>query len=107
MADAPVQIHSALRQIWVKNLPQTRERMALLTRAAEHLREGRLPAELRTEAHSTAHKLAGSLGMFGYGSASQHARALEHLLQGEATAAPAEMEQHLQALQAALQGALD
>ena len=69
-----------LASVWQRNLPVLRDRLALLDRAAALAAERMLTAPLRRDAAMTAHKLAGSLGMFGYGEASRVARVLEELL---------------------------
>ena len=51
--------------------------MAILERAAA----GPLPEELRSEAADVAHKLAGSLGMFGYQRGTEISRDLELVLE--------------------------
>ena len=61
------------------------ERLAQLDAAAAAAHTGTLTPEARTEAESTAHKLSGSLGMFGFQTGTECARALEAELQ---TAAP-------------------
>ncbi|WP_146072243.1 Hpt domain-containing protein [Bryocella elongata] len=68
--------------IWERNLPLMRERLDLLDRATLAVEEGSLAPELRSEAASTAHKLAGSLGMYGYAEGTDLARHLEHALAG-------------------------
>jgi HPt (histidine-containing phosphotransfer) domain-containing protein len=81
MSDTPAQptpMSDGIRAIWQRGLPLTRERMALLRHAATQLSGTRaLDADLRGQALATAHKLAGSLGMFGFAAATQHARAIE------------------------------
>jgi len=67
-----------LASLWQKNLPMLRERLALLEAAAQAAEAGTLTEEQRHEAGSTAHKLAGSLGTFGYPRGTELARALEH-----------------------------
>lgn len=52
--------------------------------AAVALREGRLTSELRHAGYYDAHKLAGSLGTFGYWNGSRVAREIEELLRGSA-----------------------
>ena len=69
-----------LAQLWEKSLPVLRERLAQLEAAAEPNRT--LSAEARREAANTAHKLAGSLGMFGYPKGTALARELEVLFEG-------------------------
>lgn len=98
---------AALAAIWERQRPQTRERVALLRRAANTLAETRtIDPELRTEALDVAHKLAGSLGMFGYGSATDAARAIEQELEHTSLPQPERLEQQVNALEAALADAL-
>jgi HPt (histidine-containing phosphotransfer) domain-containing protein len=66
-----------LASLWEKNLPVLRERLDALDTAAKAAEKSSLTSEQRHEAASTAHKLAGSLGMFGYPKGTDLARALE------------------------------
>jgi HPt (histidine-containing phosphotransfer) domain-containing protein len=92
-------ISAAIQAIWQRNLPQTRERVALLQRAASQLTETRtLDTELHTEALSTAHKLAGSLGMFGFTAGTEHARAIEAELSHPGLPQPERLQAHVDAL---------
>lgn len=101
MADVPMQ--AALAAIWKKNLQQTRDRLTLLQRAAEHLSTTRtLEEDLRANAVSTAHKMAGSLGMFGLHSATEAARAIEHSLDHEGLPQPERLQEQVDALAAIL-----
>jgi HPt (histidine-containing phosphotransfer) domain-containing protein len=79
MSDAN-SIAAALASLWERNLPVLLARLDLLTKAAA---ADPLPDELRLEAVGVAHKLAGSLGMFGYNEATTIARSLEHTLEHE------------------------
>ena len=63
--------------LWERNQPQVLERLALLDRAAA----GPLAQPFQQEAAATAHKLAGSLGMFGFHEGTRLARELELLLE--------------------------
>lgn len=63
--------------LWQRNQPQVLRRLALLDQAAT----GPLTATLQQEAAATAHKLAGSLGMFGFHEGTRVARELEQLLE--------------------------
>ena len=74
---------SLLAAIWLRNRPLVEGRLALLERAAAAAAEGTFNEELREEASHTAHKLAGSLGMFGFPRGSEIARRLEMLLESE------------------------
>jgi HPt (histidine-containing phosphotransfer) domain-containing protein len=95
----PVAIPAALQAIWERNLPQTRERVALLQRAAAQLSHTRtLDADLHSEALSLAHKLAGSLGMFGFAAGTEHARAIEAELSHGGLPQPERLQSHVDAL---------
>ena len=79
MPDSPQsKISSALAAIWQRNQPQVLERLAALDRAAH---ANPLPALLQQEAAATAHKLAGTLGMFGFTRGTEIARELEQHLE--------------------------
>ena len=69
-----------LKELWRRKLPAVREHLTLLDRTAEMLQDASLTAPLRTDAAISAHKLAGSLGMFGFPEGTRIARSLEHLL---------------------------
>jgi HPt (histidine-containing phosphotransfer) domain-containing protein len=69
-----------LATLWLRNRPLLEERLAMLDRAASSAANGTLLEELREEAADTAHKLAGSLGMYGYDHGTRLARQLELLL---------------------------
>ena len=83
MNDADDKTASLLAALWLRNLPLVEGRLALLDRAAAAIADGALTEELREEASHTAHKLAGSLGMYGYDEGTRIAREMEALL-GEA-----------------------
>ena len=63
--------------LWQRNQPQVLERLALLDQAASDA----LTPLLQQEAVATAHKLAGSLGMFGFHEGTRLARELEQLFE--------------------------
>jgi HPt (histidine-containing phosphotransfer) domain-containing protein len=73
-------IANALDAMWVKYLPDIRERVSVLDAAAEALAAGNLTEEVRTAAQSAAHKLAGTLGTFGLQQGTDLARELESRL---------------------------
>lgn len=73
-----------LATIWQRNLPLVRQRVGMLRSAAAQSNAGPLAPEVRREASCIAHKLAGSLGMFGYGAGSDIAKNLELLLDSNA-----------------------
>lgn len=59
----------------------TLSRLDLFDAAALAARDGTLTEDVRAWAASTAHKMAGSLGMFGYKRGTDIARELEQLLE--------------------------
>ena len=60
-----------------------RDQLRTLERALETLDAATLTPPLRSDAAMAAHKLAGSLGMFGYNEGTQFARQLEACLDSE------------------------
>ena len=84
MSTAPPSPADATRQLlatlWERNRPLFLERIAELDAASEACAHHTLTPDARHSAMSTAHKLAGSLGMFGYPEGTELARKLEVLL---------------------------
>ncbi len=80
-----------LASVWQRNLPLVRQRLCALRSAAELSHSGSLTAPVRVEAAEIAHKLAGSLGMFGFPAGSDIAKHLEMLLDGEAPLSAVEL----------------
>jgi HPt (histidine-containing phosphotransfer) domain-containing protein len=72
-----------LATLWERNLPVLRDRLAELAAAVDAARNGTLRTEARESACSVAHKLAGSLGMFGYAAGTAAARRMEQRLDGD------------------------
>lgn len=102
-ADAvPEATRKMLGALWEKNIPIVRGRVDELREAAEAACAANLSPEARRGAEGTAHKLAGSLGMFGYQRGTVIAREMEQLLEGES---PLDA-QRLQALARDLQAEL-
>jgi HPt (histidine-containing phosphotransfer) domain-containing protein len=77
----PEAITRLMATLWESNLPVLRERLDLLDRAAAAASAGSLSPTLRKDTISIAHKLAGSLGMFGYPEGTECARRIEQHLQ--------------------------
>ena len=71
---------AAIERLWVQFLPQMHERVDTLATAAGSVAAGTLSQEQRQGAQAAAHKLAGSLGMYGYDHGTRLARQLELLL---------------------------
>ena len=67
--------------LWERSVPILNDRLHGLDVACEAAVLGRLSPIMRRGAADTAHKLAGSLGMFGYPRGTEVAREIEHLLE--------------------------
>jgi HPt (histidine-containing phosphotransfer) domain-containing protein len=80
MEDAKRKTESLLAAIWVRQRPLIKERLLTLDRAAAAAAAGTLELGLQEEAAGNAHKLAGSLGLYGYDEGTRIARELEVLL---------------------------
>jgi HPt (histidine-containing phosphotransfer) domain-containing protein len=76
----PDQIDEILAQLWRKNLPTIRERLDLMDKFSTAAASGSLDEPTRLEALSIAHKLAGSLGMYGYQQGTEVASKMERIL---------------------------
>lgn len=73
-------INKVIADLWQRNLPILRERLDLLDQIARIALAGTLPEASRMEALNIAHKLSGSLGMFGYQEGTEIARSMELIL---------------------------
>jgi hypothetical protein len=73
------QIDAVLAELWKKNLPTIRERLDLLDEFASAASTGKLAEGTRVEALGIAHKLAGSLGMYGYQQGTEIASKMERI----------------------------
>jgi len=74
------QIDDIIAQLWQKNLPAIRERLDLLDQFGSAACSGSLEEHTRLEALNIAHKLAGSLGMYGYQQGTEVASKMERIL---------------------------
>jgi DNA-binding response OmpR family regulator len=74
-------VEAATSKVWEKFQGKMLAQIAILGEAAVALNAGNLTAELQQEAKQEAHKLAGSLGIFGFMEGSRLAKKLEELLQ--------------------------
>jgi chemotaxis protein histidine kinase CheA len=100
--DEKERIRQSMAAIWQRSLPLIQERLDALDHAAELAAAGTLTAEDRQAAASNAHKLAGSVGMFGYMEGTELARRLETTLEAEDLANPLLLRELSVALRAAL-----
>ncbi len=70
-----------LSRVWKKHRESYLQRVTFLEQALKALEDGCLEAVLERQALEQAHTLAGSLGSFGFGQASQYCRQIEQILQ--------------------------
>ncbi len=91
-----------LAALWERNLPVLRERFAQLELAAAAARAGTMTQPQRDGAIATAHKLAGSLGMFGYPEGTECARRIEQQLEASGPVDALRFGEDVAAMQAAL-----
>lgn len=80
MSDPASIVAARLAELWRKSLPTTLERLAALRTACEALGCNPANAEARTTGREAAHKLSGSLGVFGLPRGTELAAAMEDLL---------------------------
>lgn len=97
------QTQAAIAELWESFKGPILERLTLLEDAIAALEQGRLSEDIRSEGQRAAHKLVGSLGMFGYPQGSEIARLMEILFQSEGCRDKGgELRSHLKQLQALL-----
>ena len=101
----PNPLAEAMNRLWEKHLPQMRERVNTLQRAAESLANGTLTAAEQQEAAADAHKLAGVLGTFGLAHGTELAREAEALCESTLCGDPAAISR-LGVIAGQLQGAI-
>ncbi|MBV9774818.1 MAG: response regulator [Gemmatimonadetes bacterium] len=83
-ADSRTQLSAAVTGLWERFRGTVLGRVDAVEDAAIALLEGRLDEELRRHATREAHKLAGSVGTFGFAEGSRIAREIEGMLEGSA-----------------------
>jgi HPt (histidine-containing phosphotransfer) domain-containing protein len=105
-ATAAAQAQASAARVWVQFRDVIFDRLAAVESAATALRRATLTPEIRQKAVLEAHRLAGSLGMFGLADGTRVAREIEHLLDEQAVLAP-EAPRQLVDLAAALRRELE
>ena len=88
--------------LWDRSLPIIYERLNSLDLACQAAVLDELTPTIRSSAADTAHKLAGSLGMFGYPRGTELAREIEHLLESDGAVDAAALRQLVLALRSSL-----
>ncbi|MGH2458811.1 MAG: response regulator [Chloroflexota bacterium] len=84
------QISSAVAALWDRFRDANLDRVAVLDAAAQALEAGQLDLDTRRHAEREAHKLAGSVGTFGFTRGSELAREIERFLRPGASQAPSD-----------------
>lgn len=74
------QIDALLAELWQRNRPLLEERLSVLDRAAIEVKAGALNEATRIEALDIAHKLSGTLGLFGCNGGTDICREIEKIL---------------------------
>lgn len=97
VAERAKRVTKAIKQAEAKFKSATWERLADLERLAVALTETKITQELLTTARNSAHKLAGSLGGFGYSQGSRLAKEIELAIASNLTE-PERVKQYLQLL---------
>jgi HPt (histidine-containing phosphotransfer) domain-containing protein len=77
------ELEELLAGLWEQRRPNVMERVEFLAELAASA-DGGLSADVREKGRQEAHKLAGSLGSFGFPTASDHARIVERELMDDA-----------------------
>jgi len=96
-----------LRDIWLQSREIIEGRLAILGEAVQMLERGELTAAKRAEAMTAAHKLTGSLGMFGHRKASSIAGEIEARLEQDASVKDSDIPGLVKSLERALAGAFE
>ena len=76
-------LSAAIDRLWIRFLPEIRERVGVLDAAAEACAASQLTDQQREAAHAAAHKLAGTLGTFNLARGTELAREFELLFAGK------------------------
>ncbi len=74
------ELSDAIASIWEQNKDEVHNRLQRLSQFTEALKADRLSPDLHQKSQSTAHKLAGSLGCYGFKDGSRIAREIELIL---------------------------
>lgn len=82
-------VESGVTRVWGEVVEKIEERVAVIEQASTKLLQNKANEEVRSKAKLEAHKLAGSLGMFGSDEGSRLAQEIESLLDDGKTLKPA------------------
>jgi DNA-binding response OmpR family regulator/HPt (histidine-containing phosphotransfer) domain-containing protein len=93
-----------MMKTWQKFKPKFFAQIEILEQMVQALSVGQLAAQQRRQAEQTAHKLVGSLGLFGWVVGSDRARQIELRLQQEGTLSTAQEREVIEAVRSLRQG---
>lgn len=99
------QARAAMAALWLRHRARMFERLDIIDAAVRAAATGMLNEEVRAGAAREAHRLAGSLGMFGLHEGTAPARLLEHAFGDDASADIAALTEAAAALRAVLEAA--
>ena len=99
-------LSQALDRLWVRFLPEIRERVAVLEAAAAAVNQKKLTPSRREAAEAAAHKLAGVLGTFSLSRGTDLARELELTFSSKDAPTPSSGK-HLSAITAELRALIE
>lgn len=91
--EAAAETAALIAELWQRHLPALRERLDILDRIAGSFAAGSTSDQDREEGISISHKLAGSLGMYGYQHGTEIASQIEQFLRSNP---PAQTDQVLE-----------
>jgi HPt (histidine-containing phosphotransfer) domain-containing protein len=97
-------VRAALEKVWLHSKPEAVSRLAALEGFMEKLRSGTMDDKCLDVARSAAHRLAGSLGMFGLDEGSSCAAKIEALLCQDSAPDTVRMGELVQQLRNLLEG---
>ena len=86
--EAAAETAALIADLWQRHLPALHERLDTLDRIAASSAAGSMSDQEREEGIAISHKLAGSLGMYGYKRGTEIASELEQLLRSNPPSEP-------------------
>jgi len=98
---------AGIRNVWQRSRSDVKQRVVVIGEAVNRLEKNKLSKKLRSQAEEAAHKLVGSLGMFGSDEGSRIAQEIEVLFSGDSPLQQTEDKQKLSQLLTSLRQEVD
>jgi diguanylate cyclase (GGDEF)-like protein len=98
---------AGIRNVWQRSRSDVKQRVVVIGEAVNRLEKNKLSKKLRSQAEEAAHKLVGSLGMFGSDEGSRIAQEIEVLFSGDSSLQQTEDKQKLSQLLTSLRQEVD